>query len=149
MKFWKKYKTKKEQERKLNEAKREQERKLNEARFINFYGAFNIDFGIGKVKRVIKFNAIDEDNIYYNEYYIVIEYENFVEKKFKICVYDSKRRDRYYKELLDFLNSEKYTERLNYFNQLKYGQDVSKLELASNKPIGTNEGNIINLSDYR
>lgn len=137
MKFWQRYK-----------AKKEQEKKLNKARFINFYGVFEIDFSLGEIKETIKLNLIAEDT-YYNEYWIVIEYENFVEKKFKICVYNPKRRDRYYKELLDFLNSEKYIEKLNYYNQLKYGQDVSKLELASNKPIGTNEGNIINLSDYK
>jgi hypothetical protein len=137
MKFWQRYK-----------AKKEQEKKLNKARFINFYGVFEIDFSLGEIKGAISLNLIAEDT-YYNEYWIVIEYENFVEKKFKICVYNPKRRDRYYKELLDFLNSEKYIEKLNYYNQLKYGQDVSKLELASNKPIGTNEGNIINLSDYK
>jgi len=137
MKFWQKYK-----------AKRELERKLNKARFINFYGAFEIDFSLGEIKGAISVNLYAE-NTYYNEYWIVIEYENFVEKKFKICAYNPKRRDRYYKELLNFLNSKKYRERLNYYNQLKYGQDVSKLELVSKKDTGTNEGNIINLSDYK
>lgn len=138
MKFWQKYK-----------AKREQERKLNEARFIKFYGVFEIDFSLGEIKETIKLDLIAEDT-YYNEYWIVIKYENFVKRKFYICHGRfSATRDRYYEELLDFLNSEKYIEKLNYYNQLKYGQDVSKLELASNKPIGTNEGNIINLSDYR
>jgi hypothetical protein len=143
MKFWKRYK-----------AKKELKQKLEKARFINFYGVFNIDFGIGEVKRVMKLDVTDDDNIFYNphlspQHYIVIEYKNFVEKDFKICVYDPSKRDRYYKELLDFLNSEKYIERLNYYNQLKYGQDVSKLKLASKKDTETNEDNIINLNDYR
>ena len=138
MKFLKRYK-----------AKKELKHKLEKARFINFYGVFNIDFGIGEVKRVMKLDVIDDDNILYDQYYIVIEYENFVEKNFKICVYDPSGRDRYYKELLDFLNSEKYIERLNYYNQLKYGQDVSKLKLALKKDTETNEDNIINLNDYR
>lgn len=137
MKFWQRYK-----------AKREQERKLNKARFINFYGAFEIDFSLGEIKEAISLNLYAE-NTYYNEYWIDIKYENFVKREFYICAGNSSRRDTYYKELLDFLNSEKYRERLNYYNQLKYGQDVSKLELASKKDTGTNEGNIINLSDYR
>jgi len=145
MKFWKKYKAKKE----LRKVKKELKQKLKKARFINFYGVFNIDFGIGEVKRVMKLDVTDDDNIYYNQHYIVIEYKNFVEKDFKICVYDPSKRDRYYKELLDFLNSEKYIERLNYYNQLKYGQDVSKLKLALKKDTETNEDNIINLNDYR
>lgn len=137
MKFWQKYK-----------AKREQERKLNEARFIKFYGVFEIDFSLGEIKGAISLD-LTAKNTYYNQYWIVIKYENFVKREFYICEGNSSTRDTYYKELLDFLNSEKYRERLNYYNQLKYGQDVSKLELASKKDTGTNEGNIINLSDYR
>jgi hypothetical protein len=138
MKFWQKYK-----------AKRELERKLNKARFINFYGAFEIDFSLGEIKQTNKLDLIAEDT-YYNQYWIVIKYENFVRKEFFICDGRfSKIRDVYYEELFEFLNSEKYRERLNYYNQLKYGQDVSKLELVSKKDTGTNEGNIINLSDYR
>jgi len=138
MKFWQRYK-----------AKKEQEKKLNKARFINFYGVFEIDFSLGEIKQTNKLDLIAEDT-YYNQYWIVIKYENFVKKEFFICDGRfSTIRDVYYKELLDFLNSEKYTQRLNYYNQLKYGQDVSKLELVSKKDTGTNKGNIINLSDYR
>jgi len=138
MKFWQRYK-----------AKREQEKKLNKARFINFYGVFEIDFSLGEIKETIKLDLIAEDT-YYNQYWIVIKYENFVKKEFYICEGRfSTTRDVYYEELLNFLNSKKYREKLNYYNQLKYGQDVSKLELASKKDTGTNEGNIINLSDYR
>jgi len=138
MKFWQKYK-----------AKREQERKLNEARFINFYGVLKIDFSLGEIKETIKLDLIATDT-YYNQYWIIIKYENFVKREFYICRGRfSATRDVYHEELLNFLNSKKYRERLNYYNQLKYGQDVSKLELVSKKDTGTNEGNIINLSDYR
>ena len=138
MKFWQKYK-----------AKRELERKLNKARFINFYGAFEIDFSLGEIKQTNKLDLIAEDT-YYNEYWIVIKYENFVKREFYICRGRfSATRDVYNEELLNFLNSKKYREKLNYYNKLKYGQDVSKLELVSKKDTGTNEGNIINLEDYR
>ncbi|MEY2888276.1 MAG: hypothetical protein RL027_616 [Pseudomonadota bacterium] len=138
MKFWQRYK-----------AKRELERKLKKARFINFYGVFEIDFSLGEIKETIKLDLIAEDT-YYNEYLIVIKYENFVKREFYICRGRfSATRDVYHEELLNFLNSKKYRERLNYYNQLKYGQDVSKLELASKKDTSKNEGNIINLEDYR
>ncbi len=44
MKFWRKYK-----------AKRELERKLNKARFVNFYGVFEIDFSLGEIKEIREF----------------------------------------------------------------------------------------------
>lgn len=148
MKFWQKYKAKKEQQRKLNEAKREQERKLNEARFINFYGAFTLDLSLGDIKQIRRHSFTNEGDYYGSEYSILILYKNLVERRISFG-YKKMNRDTYHDSLLDFYNSGEYRERLNYYNQLKYGEDVSKLELASNKPIGTNEGNIINLSDYR
>ncbi len=137
MKFWQKYK-----------AKKEQEKKLNKARFINFYGAFTLDLSLGDIKEIKTHSFTNEGDYYGSEYSILILYKNLVERRISFG-YKKMNRDTYYNCLQDFYYSGEYIERLNSYNQLKYGQDVSKLELASNKPIGTNEGNIINLSDYR
>jgi len=137
MKFWQRYK-----------AKKEQERKLNEARFINFYGAFTLDLSLGDIKEIRRHSFTKELDYRGSEYSILILYKNLVERRISFG-YKKMNRDTYCDTLIDFYDSGEYIERLNSYNQLKYGQDVSKLELASKKDTGTNEGNIINLSDYR
>jgi hypothetical protein len=113
MQFWKKYK-----------AKKELKQKLEKARFINFYG-HKIDLSLGNIIEIIrltnKVTTVDYD--FYDEYdtiycYIVLKYENFFEKK---LFFGKSRsiRDDYCTELLDFLKSGKFTERLNEYNELK------------------------------
>jgi hypothetical protein len=120
MQFWKKYKAKKQ----LRKAKKELKQKLEKARFINFYG-HKIDLSLGKVIRVSCFTNtvttvdLDFDDEYDTIYcYIVLKYQNFFEKKLFIGKSRS-IRDDYALELLDFINSGKFTERLNEYEQLK------------------------------
>jgi hypothetical protein len=113
MQFWKKYK-----------AKKELKKKLKKARFINFYDN-EIDLSLGKVIKVSCFTKTvttvdyDFDDEYDTIYcYIVLKYQNFFEKKLFIGKSRS-IRDNYALELLDFINSDKFTERLNEYNELK------------------------------
>jgi hypothetical protein len=111
MKFWQKYK-----------AKREQERKLNEARFIDFYGAFTLDLSLGDIKEIRTHSFTNEGNYRGSEYSILILYKNLAKRRISF-EYNKMNTDTYYDNLLDFYNSGEYIERLNYYNQLKYGQD--------------------------
>jgi hypothetical protein len=124
MQFWKKYKAKKELKQKLEKAKEELKQKLEKARFINFYG-HKIDLDLGEIMKVIRFNnRITTEPIFGDEYmvidyYIQLVYKNFIKKSYFICTDVNNLRDNYALELLDFINSEKFTERLKEYQQLK------------------------------
>lgn len=121
MQFWKKYK-----------AKKELKQKLKKARFINFYDN-EIDLKDG---RPISFQKFGEEYIkaqygitteYAWEYYIFLNYYNKNKGYFKRTWSYGRNwiiRDKYYDELNDFIKSEKFTERLNEYNELKknYGR---------------------------
>ena len=116
MQFWKKYKVKK----KLR-------KKLKKARFINFYGN-EIDLENG---RPIGLETFGEEYIktqygitteYAWEYYIFLNYYNKNKGYFKRTWSYGRNwimRDKYYDELNDFINSGKFTERLNKYNELR------------------------------
>jgi hypothetical protein len=112
MKFWKKYKAKKE----LRE-------KLEKARFINFYGK-SIDLSLGRIKKLIPYNETTtvssdfDDDYKIREYYIILKYDNFVER-YLFYEQDKFIRDNHICELCDFIKSDKYTERLNEYENLK------------------------------
>jgi hypothetical protein len=113
MQFWKKYK-----------AKKELKQKLEKARFINFYG-HKIDLSLGQIIKVICFDdkfTIDPifgDEYKKTDYYIQLVYENFIKKSYFIGTGVKNVRDDYALELLDFINSDKFKERLNEYEQLK------------------------------
>jgi len=113
MQFWKKYK-----------AKKELRKKLEKARFINFYG-HKIDLSLGQIIKTICYtNTITTVPIFDDEYdteycYIVLRYQLFFEKKLFIGENIRSVRDEYCIELNDFINSGKFTERLNEYEQLK------------------------------
>jgi hypothetical protein len=113
MQFWKKYKDKKELKQ-----------KLEKARFINFYGN-RIDLSLGEIiKATCYTNTITTVTIFDDEYdteycYIVLKYKNFHEKKLFVGENIGNTRDKYCIELNDFINSDKFTERLNEYEQLK------------------------------
>jgi len=113
MQFWKKYK-----------AKKELKQKLEKARFINFYG-HKIDLSLGEIIKATCFDDInttvplfdnEHDTIYC---YIVLKYQLFFEKRLFIGENIRSVRDKYCIELNDFINSGKFTERLNEYEQLK------------------------------
>jgi len=120
MKFWKKYKAKKE----LRNAKEELKQKLEKARFINFYDN-KIDLSLGEIIKAICYTTTTTtttlfDDEYDTEYcYIVLRYKNFHEKKLFIGENIRNTRDRYCLELIDFLKSGNFMERLNEYNELK------------------------------
>jgi hypothetical protein len=120
MQFWKKYKAKK----RLRKAKEELKQRLDKARFINFYG-HKIDLSLGEIIKVICFdNRITTEPIFGDEYmvidyYIQLVYKNFIKKSYFICTDVENLRDNYALELLDFSKSDKFTERLNEYNELK------------------------------
>jgi hypothetical protein len=113
MQFWKKYK-----------AKKQLKQKLEKARFINFYG-HKIDLSLGQIIKTICFdNTITTVSLFDNEFdtidcYITLKYENFLEKRLFIGENIRSVRDKYCLELNDFINSGKFTERLNEYNELK------------------------------
>jgi hypothetical protein len=113
MQFWKKYK-----------AKKELRKKLKKARFINFYG-HKIDLSLGEIIKVIRFDdrftiePIFGDDYRRTDYYIQLVYENFIKKSYFIGTGVKNLRDDYALELLDFINSDKFTEQLNEYEQLK------------------------------
>jgi hypothetical protein len=113
MKFWKKYK-----------AKKELKQKLEKARFINFYG-HKIDLSLGEIiKATCYTNTITTVTIFDDEYetedcYIVLKYNNFYEEKLFIGENIKNTRDKYCLKLNDFIKSGKFTERLNKYNELK------------------------------
>lgn len=110
--FWKKYKQKKELRKKLEKAK-----------FVNFYGK-QINLSFGRIIEAIHLNKTtttisDFDDDYTIEtYYIILKYDNFVEK---YLFYDQDKfiRDNHLSELEDFIQSDEYTERLNEYQKLK------------------------------
>lgn len=112
MNFWKKYK-----------AKKELKKRLENARFINFYGK-EIDLSFGRIIKAIHYNErtttiSDFDDDYTIEtYYIILKYDNFVEK-YLFYDQDKSIRDNHLSELEDFIKSDKYTERLNEYQKLK------------------------------
>jgi hypothetical protein len=113
MQFWKKYK-----------AKKELRKKLKEARFINFYGN-EIDLSLGQIIKAHCFTAITREIDLFNnecdtvECFIVLTYENFLERSFHIGTNIESIRDKYCRELNDFIKSGKFTERLNKYEELK------------------------------
>ena len=112
MNFWKKYK-----------AKKELRKKLEKARFIDFYGN-EIDLSLG---RIIKATSDDEittvssdfsDDYKIKNYSIVLKYDNF--KEIFLSYGDEKSiRDDRYCELISFGNSDKFTQLLNQYENLK------------------------------
>jgi hypothetical protein len=113
MQFWKKYK-----------AKKELRKKLEKARFINFYG-HKIDLSLGQIiKTICLDNTITTVPLFDNGFdtidcYITLKYENFLEKSLFIGENIGSIRDKYCRELNDFIKSGKFTERLNEYEQLK------------------------------
>ena len=112
MKFWKKYKAKKE----LRE-------KLEKARFIDFYGE-KIDLSLGRIIELIHYNktttiSSDFDDDYEDkEYSILLKYDNFKERYLS---YGQMKniRDLHIYELDSFANSDKFTQLLNQYENLK------------------------------
>ena len=119
MKFWKKYKAKKE----LEKAKKELREKLEKARFIDFYGN-EIDLSLGRIIELIHYNNTTTISSYFDddyediEYSILLKYDNFKERYLS---YEQRKgtRDKHIYELDNFIKSDKYTERLNQYENLK------------------------------
>jgi hypothetical protein len=113
MQFWKRYK-----------AKKELKQKLEKARFINFYGN-RIDLSLGEIiKATCYTNTITTVTIFDDEYdteycYIVLKYQLFFEKRLFIGENIRSVRDKYCIELNEFIKSDKFTERLNKYNELE------------------------------
>ena len=112
MKFWKKWQNKKE----LRE-------KLEKARFINFYGN-EIDLSLGRIIKATPDNEITNvisdfrDDYKIKNYSIVLKYDNF--KEIFLSYGDEKWiRDERICELESFANSDKFTEYLNNYENLK------------------------------
>ena len=119
MKFWKKYKAKKE----LEKAKKELREKLEKARFVNFYDK-EIDLSLGRIKELIHYNKTttissdfyeDEED---HDYSIILKYDNFKERYLSYGQAKSIRDVRIY-ELNSFANSDKFTQLLNQYEKLK------------------------------
>ena len=112
MKFWKKYKVKKELRK-----------KLEKARFVNFYGN-QIDLSLGRIIKATPDNEITtvisdfRDDYKIKNYSIVLKYDNF--KEIFLSYGDEKSiRDDHICELISFANSDKFTEYLNNYENLK------------------------------
>ena len=112
MNFWKKYK-----------AKKELRKKLEKARFINFYGD-KIDLSLGRIIELIPYDktttiSSDFDEDYEDkEYSIILKYDNFKERYLSYGQSNSIRDDRIC-ELESFANSDKFTQLLNQYKNLK------------------------------
>lgn len=107
IKFWKKYK-----------AKKELRKRLEKARFINFY-EYSIDLEDGKPISIQRYNEYS-DNI--TEAYIFLYYLNKNKGRFKKTWSYGEReviRDYRKKELLEFINSTEFMEYLNQYRNLK------------------------------
>lgn len=110
MKFWKKYKQKKELRK-----------KLKKARFFNFY-EYPIDLEDGKP---ISIQSYSETYRYYQEIteaFIFLYYSNKNKGHFKKTWSYGEReviRDIRSKKLLEFINSAEFTEYLNQYRNLK------------------------------
>ena len=112
MKFWKKCKVKKELRK-----------KLEKARFVNFYGN-EIDLSLGRIIKATPDNEITtvisdfRDDYKIKNYSIVLKYDNF--KEIFLSYGDEKSiRDDHYCELISFAKSDKFTEYLNNYENLK------------------------------
>jgi len=109
-------------------AKKELKHKLEKARFINFYGN-KIDLSLGQIIKATCFdNIITTVSLFDDEHdtvdcYIVLKYQLFFEKRLFIGENIRSIRDKYCIELNEFINSEKFTERLNKYNELKKEYD--------------------------
>jgi hypothetical protein len=116
MQFWKKYK-----------AKKELKQKLEKARFINFYdNKLDLEDGKPNVIETFAEEYIEKPSgisTYYNwKYYIFLNYFDKNKGYFKRTWHYGKNgtlRDEYFDKLFDFINSDKFTERLNEYNELK------------------------------
>ena len=111
MKFWKKYK-----------AKKELRKRLEKARFINFY-EYSIDLEDGKPISIQRYNEIDS---YYSESiikaFIFLYYSNKNKGRFKkTWSYGEKKAIRDFRsdQLLKFMNSAEFTECLNQYRNFK------------------------------
>ena len=116
MNFWKKYK-----------AKKELRKKLEKARFIDFYGN-EIDLSLGRIIKATPDNEITTvisdfcDDYKIKNYSIILKYDNF--KEIFLSYGDEKSiRDDRYCELISFANSDKFTEYLNNYENLKKEYD--------------------------
>jgi hypothetical protein len=104
--------------------KKQLKQKLEKARFINFY-CHKIDLSLGEIIKTTCFdNIITTVSLFDNEYdtvdcYIVLKYQLFFEKRLFIGENIRSVRDKYCRELNDFINSGKFTERLNKYNELE------------------------------
>jgi len=113
LQFWKRYK-----------AKKELKQKLEKARFINFYG-HKIDLSLGQIIKTICVDyTITTIALFNNKFntincYITLKYEDFLEISLFIGENMESIRDKYCLELNDFLESGKFTERLNEYNELE------------------------------
>ena len=112
MKFWKKYK-----------AKKELRKKLEKARFIDFYGN-EIDLSLGRIIKAISEDEITNvisdfrDDYKIKNYSIVLKYDNF--KEIFLSYRNEKSiRDDHICELISFANSDKFTQLLNQYENLK------------------------------
>ena len=112
MKFWKKYK-----------AKKQLRKKLEKARFIDFYEN-SIDLSLGRIKELVPYNETTTvssdfcDDYKIREYSIILKYNNFKERYLSYNQ-DGLIRDERIRELDSFANSDKLTERLNEYEKLK------------------------------
>ena len=116
MKFWKKYK-----------AKKELKKRLEKARFIDFYGN-QIDLSLGRIIKATPDNEITtvssdfSDDYKIKNYSIVLKYDNF--KEIFLSYGDDKAiRDEHIYELDSFANSDKFTQYLNNYENLKREYD--------------------------
>jgi len=105
-------------------AKKELKHKLEKARFINFYG-HKIDLSLGQIIKATCFdNIITTVSLFDDEHdtvdcYIVLKYQLFFEKRLFIGENIRSVRDKYCIELNEFIKSDKFTERLNKYNELE------------------------------
>ena len=111
MNFWKKWQNKKELRK-----------KLKKARFINFYGK-EIDLSLGRIIELIHYNkttisSYSDDDYEDIEYSILLKYDNFKERYLS---YGQRKntRDAHIYELYSFANSDKFTQLLNQYENLK------------------------------
>lgn len=116
MNFWKKWQNKKQLRK-----------KLEKARFVNFYDN-QIDLSLGRIIKATPDNEITNvisdfrDDYKIKNYSIVLKYDNF--KEIFLSYGDEKSiRDNHYCELISFANSDKFTERLNEYENLKREYD--------------------------
>ena len=112
MNFWKKYK-----------AKRKLRKELKKARFINFYGE-KIDLSLGRIKELVPYNETTtvssdfDDDYKIRGYYIILNYDNFKERYLSYNQ-DGLIRDERIRELDSFADSDKFTQLLNQYENLK------------------------------